>query len=40
MTSTLSVERETDHTIVPITTLRTVHQHPSGLDADELSEGW
>ena len=36
MTSTLSVERETDHTIVPITTLRTVHQHPSGLDADEL----
>jgi linoleoyl-CoA desaturase len=36
VTSTLSVERETDHTIVPITTLRTVHQHPSGLDADEL----
>ena len=36
MTSTLSVERETDHTIVPITTLRTVHQHPSGLEADEL----
>ena len=36
MTSTLIVERETDHTIVPITTLRTVHQHPSGLDADEL----
>jgi fatty acid desaturase len=36
MTSTLSVERESDHTIVPITTLRTVHQHPSGLDADEL----
>jgi fatty acid desaturase len=36
MTSTLSVERETDHTIVPITTLRTVHQHPSDLDADEL----
>jgi linoleoyl-CoA desaturase len=36
MTSTLSVERETGHTIVPITTLRTVHQHPSGLDADEL----
>jgi linoleoyl-CoA desaturase len=36
MTSTLSVERETDHTIVPSTTLRTVHQHPSGLDADEL----
>ena len=36
MTSTLSIERETDHTIVPITTLRTVHQHPSGLDADEL----
>ena len=36
MTSTLSVERETDHTIVPITTLRTVHLHPSGLDADEL----
>jgi linoleoyl-CoA desaturase len=36
VTSTLSIERETDHTIVPITTLRTVHQHPSGLDADEL----
>jgi fatty acid desaturase len=36
VTSTLSVERETDHTIVPITTLRTVHLHPSGLDADEL----
>ena len=36
MTSTLSVERETDYTTLPITTLRTVHQHPSGLDADEL----